>query len=439
MASSESKLKAARAALEHIHTVIQPGFGFRLWDGSTIPAAGLPVLVTINDEGVISTLLRRPKLETLIDAWVQGRIDLIGGSLFDLASLRPSGKTRGLRRNLKKRLLLKAALPFLFSSSSLRPSARVDGEGRRDGSEASNKRNISHHYDVSNEFYRLFLDERMVYTCGYFTDEQKALNQAQLDKLDMICCKLRLQKGDRLLDIGCGWGALICFAAQNYGVVAHGVTLSEEQVKLGRERIAAHGLDERVRITLQDFSKLKGSYTKISSIGMFEHVGLRNHRTYFKAVKNLLEPGGIYLHHAITRPGKLTDKAFNKKPAEYKALIRYIFPGGELDHIGMSLRNLEATGFEVHDVEGWRRHYALTTRHWAERLMERKNEASVLVGPQTYRMWELYLCGVSLAFERGAAQIFQTVATRKTKGTSALPLTRDELYRHEMKTLPEKA
>ncbi|KZK93213.1 MULTISPECIES: cyclopropane-fatty-acyl-phospholipid synthase family protein [unclassified Pseudovibrio] len=423
-----------KSALEHIHSTMQLKFGFRLWDGTHVPANPPQAIIAINDPGVISALLRRPRIETLVDAWVQKRVDIEGVNLFEMAELRPPGKASKLAKNLNRRLLAKAVLPFLFAPSKRRASSGIKGEGARDGSETSNKRNIAHHYDVSNEFYALFLDEQMLYTCAYFTKAENTLDQAQRDKLDMICRKLRLEPGDRLLDIGCGWGALICHAAEHYGVTAKGVTLSEQQVLLGRKTIAERGLEDRVSIELQDFSKLSGTFTKISSIGMFEHVGLANHEGYFQAVKRLLEPRGIYLHHAITRPGKRTEKKFRKKPAEYKALIRYIFPGGELDHIGMSLRNLEATGFEVHDVEGWREHYAYTTSHWATRLMSRKEEAIALVGEETFRMWALYLAGVSLAFERGSAQIFQTVATRKTKSFSGMPLTRASLYKRENET-----
>ncbi|GHB32093.1 cyclopropane-fatty-acyl-phospholipid synthase [Pseudovibrio japonicus] len=423
------RLKSLKQALEHIHAKMQLKFGFRLWDGSTIPEVSPKPKLVINDPGVISALIRRPNVETLIDAWVQKRIDIEDTDLFEMAQLRPTGKLSTIAKELNRWMLAKAALPFLFAPSKQRSSVKIAGEGARDGSEASNKRNISHHYDVSNEFYALFLDKRMVYTCGYFTNAENSLDQAQYDKLDMICRKLQLKPGDKLLDIGCGWGALICHAAEHYGVTAIGVTLSEQQVILGRQNIAERGLEDRVSIELQDFSTLTGTFNKISSIGMFEHVGIANHQTYFKTVKQLLEPRGIYLHHAITRPGKRTDKLFMKKTAVYKALIRYIFPGGEVDHIGMSLRNLESTGFEVHDVEAWREHYYRTTGHWARRLMARKEEAIALVGEETYRTWVLYLAGVTITFERGGALIYQTITTRKTRTLSGMPLTREYLYK----------
>ena len=429
MQEAKWRLKSLKQALEHIHATMQLKFGFRLWDGTAIPEDSPKARIVINDPGVISALLRRPNLETLVDAWVQKRIDIEESDLLEMFRLRPTGKLSEHTKDLNRWLLAKAALPFVLAPSKLRTSVKIKGEGARDGSEAANKRNISHHYDVSNEFYELFLDERMVYTCGYFTKAENSLDQAQYDKLDIICRKLQLQPGDRLLDIGCGWGALICHAAEHYGVTATGVTLSEEQAALGRQNIAERGLEDRVSIELQDFSTLTGTFDKISSIGMFEHVGLANHQTYFKTVKQLLEPRGIYLHHAITRPGKRTDKLFNKKPPAYKALIRYIFPGGEVDHIGMSLRNLESSGFEVHDFEGWRQHYAMTTAHWAKRLMARKEEAIALVGEETYRTWSLYLVGVTVTFEQGSALIFQTITTHRSRTLSGMPLTREYLYK----------
>ena len=426
------KLKAAREALEHIHETMGMNFGFELWDGSQVPSTPIDdknnLRVRFADPGVFTSLLRRPNVDTLIDLWMTKRVDLLGGTIFDFEEKRPKGKTRRLVKQLSKAKLAKAALPFLLSSSGGKNVYLKKDEGSRDGSEASNKKNIQYHYDVSNEFYALFLDELMVYTCGYFTKWDNSLDQAQRDKLDMICRKLRLKPGDRLLDIGCGWGALICHAAEHYGVTAHGVTLSEKQVDKGMKWIAERGLKDKVTIELKDFSKLTGRYNKISSIGMFEHVGIKNHRHYFMTVNRLLEPRGLYLHHATTRPGKATNEQFNKKPKEYQAIIKYLFPGGELDHIGMSLQNLESSGFEVHDVEAWREHYVVTFEHWANRLMANEKKAINIVGEETYRLWMIYLCGVGLAFRRGTINKFQTVASKKTKGPSGLAPTRAELY-----------
>ncbi len=427
----QSRLDAARRALSHAHERLELEFGFELWDGSSIPAGKTgetDLRLAITDEMALPRLLRRPKPKTLIDLYIAGDIEIRGGTLFELAARRPKLKSRVLRERLNKGLLFKAALPLLFA----RKKSDGAGDGLGEGSTAgkgSDKADIAYHYDVSNDFYRLFLDKEMVYTCGYFTDWSNDIDTAQFDKLDMICKKLRLKPGERLLDIGCGWGALICHAAEHYGVTALGVTLSDEQLELARERIAERGLADKVSVELRDFRDLEGTFDKISSIGMFEHVGIANHESYFKTVNHLLEPRGLYLHHTIARRGKSTDAKFNKKRPEYTSMLKYIFPGAEVDHIGMSVRNLEAYGFEVHDVEAWREHYARTTRLWAERLMANKEAAIAEAGAERYRLWVLYLSGVSMAFERGTLNIFQTLASKRTRGLSGLPPTRADLYR----------
>ncbi|WP_460449720.1 class I SAM-dependent methyltransferase [Alsobacter sp. SYSU BS001988] len=427
------RLAALKAALADAHRTLKLGFGFALWDGATVPADwpadGLRIRVA--DEGVFASLMRRPKLDTLIEAHVAGRVEIENGTIFDLAAARPEGKTGKLARKLSKLKLLRAAGLFLFAPRDAPPALGgiEDDASRRSGAAETNRENVSYHYDVSNAFYRLFLDGEMVYTCAYFQpDWHDDLDRAQRDKLDMICRKLRLQPGDRFLDIGCGWGALICHAARHYGVYATGVTLSKEQAALATEKAERLGLSERVKVELKDYRALDQEFDKIASIGMFEHVGIDNHRDYFAAVHRLLRPRGLYLHHAISRPAKGDDKAFRKMRAEYKALVRYIFPGGELDHLGMSIANLERTKFEVHDVEGWREHYARTTRLWFDRLNANRAAAEAEVGPEKTRMWLLYLAGCSLAFERSAVGIFQTLVSRRTKGPAGLPPSRAHLY-----------
>jgi cyclopropane-fatty-acyl-phospholipid synthase len=434
MASSGDRVfSAAQSILTHIHQVLDLEFGFELWDGSRIPANapdnGLRIALS---ETALTKLVRRPGIKTLVDLYSLGEIDPRGGSIFEFAERRPRVKGREIRRRLNKSLLLKNAFPILKGNGAgVTPGSAedVDAGKAADRSSGSKKDDIAFHYDVSNDFYRLFLDPKMVYTCAYFTDWGNDLATAQTDKLDMICRKLRLKPGDRMLDIGCGWGALICHAAENYGVTAVGVTLAEEQLKLARETIEARGLQEKVSVELIDYRKMDGKFDKISSIGMFEAVGLDNYDDYFKSVHKLLRPRGLYLHHAITRRGKKDLKAFRRKKPEYQALVRYIFPGGEVDHIGWTLTNLEAHGFEVHDVEAWREHYARTTRLWAENLMQVKEAAIAQVGEQKYRLWLAYLCGVSLGFDRGTIGIFQTVASKRTKGPSGMPPTREDLYR----------
>jgi cyclopropane-fatty-acyl-phospholipid synthase len=299
-----------------------------------------------------------------------------------------------------------------------------------DGNAECNQKNIQYHYDLSNAFYALFLDPEMVYSCAYFTDPENDIAAAQRDKLEMICRKLRLKAGDRFLDVGSGWGALVCYAAQHYGVHAHGVTLSQQQFDFAQAKIAGLGLGDRVTIEMKDFSALGGSFDKIASVGMFEHVGIANHPTYFQTIHRLLNPGGLYLHHAIARPAKGTDRQFIRRgSAEARAIQKYIFPGGELDHIGMSLANLERHRFEVHDVEGWREHYAKTCRHWHDRLLANQTAAEREVGAEKTRLWLLYLAGCSIGFERNSIGVFQTLTSRRQRGASGVPLTRADLYR----------
>jgi len=425
VSAADKRLDAARALLEEVHSALDIRFGFRLWDGSVVRGEDAPFLMVFNDPGVFGALARRPRLQTLVELWCARRIDLEGGTLFEFNEYRPSGK---IFRRLKKGRLARLIWPFLLKGDDHRVAASglADAEGEASGSSAEA---IRHHYDVSNDFYRLFLDSRMVYSCGYFTDWANDVEQAQIDKLEMICRKLRLEPGDRFLDIGCGWGALVIHAVENYGVTAHGVTLSQAQYDLARERIAAKGLDDRITIELKPFQDLTGTFDKIASIGMYEHVGFDHHDEYFGAVRRLLRPRGLYLHHAITRRGRRSERAFRRRGSEYKAMVHYIFPGGEVDHIGWSSKMLETYGLEVYDVENWREHYERTTALWAERLEARKDEAIAMVGEPRYRLWMLYLTGVSLAFRRGSLLIYQTLSSRRDNGPSGLPPTRADLYR----------
>jgi cyclopropane-fatty-acyl-phospholipid synthase len=431
--SDAARLGAITRLLADAHRKLGLKLGFLLWDGSRVPAdwPAEGLMIRLADEGVIAAIVRRPKADTLIKLHVAGRIEAVGGTIFDIAAARPEGK---VTREIAKVSKL-AALDVVrrFWSVDRGPPSVLDAvrgdEIDRDGKPATNKANVAYHYDVSNDFYRLFLDERMVYTCAYFTEDHWDIDRAQADKLEMICRKLRLKPGDRFLDIGCGWGALVIYAAQHFGVEAHGVTLAEEQLKEAQARIKALGLEDRVTLHLKDYIQMEGQFDKIASIGMFEQVGLKNHLDYFRTVNRLLRPRGLYLHHTIARRAKKTDKAFLKMSAEYRALVRYIFPGGELDHLGLSVANLERTGFEVHDVEGWRENYQRTTYLWWRRLSERRAEAEALVGPEKTRMWLLYLAGCSMAFVRGGAYINQTLVSKRDRGPSGLPFTRADLYR----------
>ncbi|MEQ9410183.1 MAG: cyclopropane-fatty-acyl-phospholipid synthase family protein [Fuerstiella sp.] len=295
--------------------------------------------------------------------------------------------------------------------------------------QADNKDYIQFHYDIGNDFYKLFLDQNMVYTCAYFTDWNNSLEQAQHDKLEMVCRKLQLKPGERLLDIGCGWGAMVIHAAQHYGVRAHGVTLSQAQVEFANQRIRKLGLQNLASVELKDFSQVEGTYDKISAIGIIEHIGIANIPMYLQKVNSMLPDRGLFLNHGITRPAKKSRRQFKRILPEQRLLAKYIFPGGELDHIGHTVECMESNGFRVHDVEGWRDHYALTCRHWCERLWQNCDEGIRQVGKERYRLWLAYLGCVSISLGDGSACLFQTVATKhRSRGVSGVPPTREYLY-----------
>ncbi|CAH1657631.1 MULTISPECIES: cyclopropane-fatty-acyl-phospholipid synthase family protein [unclassified Chelatococcus] len=432
----DKRLAAVKRVLRQAAEHINADFGIRLWDGEVIPLgadARTDLLVALNSPAVLSRLIRQPRLTTVVDLVASGDVDIIGGTLLDLAARRGSG-TKGIWKKIGKLSLARALWPFLFSAKAdaaanpLKSEAYQGEQIDKDAGGRDNKALVQFHYDLSNTFYQLFLDPEMQYSCAYFPTWESSLEDAQRAKLDMICRKLRLQPGERFLDIGCGWGGLVCHAAQHYGVEAHGVTLSEAQLAFTKEKIARLGLEGRVHVELRDYRDISGTFDKIASIGMFEHVGLDNHAAYFNKLRELLKPRGILLNHAITRPAKKDARAFRRKRPEYQAIVNYIFPGSELDHIGGSVTSLERHGFEIHDVEAWREHYALTTRRWCERLYAEREAAVREVGEAKTRLWLLYLAGVSLGFERGTIGIFQTVATRRARGLSGLPPTRADLY-----------
>ncbi|MBA3315717.1 MAG: class I SAM-dependent methyltransferase [Planctomycetaceae bacterium] len=433
--SEPRQIAAAKNALAHIAESLDAKFSVRLWDGSTVPM-GRDVrpnlVVAISGPGVIGSLLRRPTLDNFVRHYATGKIAIEGGDLMEFGDAARVDRSSKRLKSVNKGLLLRSALPFLLAPGE-RTETQHEFAGEQTGrvqEKRNNKDFIQFHYDLGNDFYKLFLDPEMQYSCGYFTDWNNGLEQAQRDKIDMICRKLRLQPGERMLDIGCGWGGLICHAAQKYGVIAHGVTLSQEQHDYTIEKVKRLGLEDRVTVELRDYNTLDGTYDKISSIGMYEHVGIANYPTYFRKIWSLLRDRGILLNHGITRRAKRQKGRFSRMRPEHKLVAKYIFPGGELDHIGHTVESLEATRFEVHDVENWREHYAQTTRFWCQRLSARKDEAIALVGPERYRLWVAYLASVSFAFTDGSLRIFQVVASKQaSKGRAELPPTRADLYR----------
>ena len=405
-----------------------------LWNGSRHPlgakVAG-PFVLKIADAGVIASLVRRPTIDTLVELYVAKRVDFSGGTLLDFGRQLNRGGRSVKLGPLQKFGLARNLAPFFFAPrDALKGSGQFSGSFSGDGRKVGdNQKYISFHYDLSNDFYRLFLDPEMVYSCGYFKSWDGTLEAAQVDKLDMVCRKLRLKPGDRFLDIGCGWGGLVAHAAKTYGVKAHGITLSKEQLELARAKIERMGLSSQVSFELIDYANVSGTFDKIASVGMYEHIGLANIPHYMTKVRSLLSEDGLFLNHAISRRAKKPKLIPDRMRPEQKALAKYIFPGGALDDIGHTVGAMERAGFEVHDVEGWRMHYALTCQMWHDRLTARRDEAVALVGEEKYRIYIAYLAGCALAFERGTARLFQTLASKTAKRPPQLPPTRADLYR----------
>jgi cyclopropane-fatty-acyl-phospholipid synthase len=292
----------------------------------------------------------------------------------------------------------------------------------------SNRANISHHYDVSNAFYRLWLDAKLVYSCAYFRSADDTLDAAQTQKLDHICRKLRLAPGERFLDIGCGWGALLFHAARRYGVFATGITLSRNQYEHVRSEIAARGLAQRVNVELLDYLDLPetSQYDKIASVGMFEHVGVARFPKYFGKIHRLLKPGGFVLNHGITH-NALGAESLGSGIGDF--VEEYVFPGGELTHVARVIEGIAAEGLEVVDAEALREHYAKTLWQWCERLEANAQAARAEVGEEKYRVWRIYIAGSAHAFDRGWLSLWQVLAGKPLPdGRLPHPLTRDYMY-----------
>jgi len=292
-------------------------------------------------------------------------------------------------------------------------------------SRSQDARAIAHHYDVSNEFYALFLDPLMVYTCAYYRDPDGKLERAQQDKLDLVCRKLELRAGETLLDIGCGWGSLAMWAARHYGVRAHGVTLSRAQADYAAEQIRQEGLGDRCRVDHLDYRDLPADaiYDKIAAVGVVEHVGIPNYPSFFGGVRARLRDGGLYLNHGIVHDFHW------KRTSQTEFLYRHVFPNGDLAGFSQTLTEMERAGWEIVDVEGLRLHYARTCRHWVERLCARADEARALVGERTYRTWRLYLTCSAVAFENGSLGLYQVLMRKHRDPLIPLaPRTREHLY-----------
>jgi cyclopropane-fatty-acyl-phospholipid synthase len=397
----------------------RPQVTVRFWDGSEIPSDG-PAAVVIRDPAAVVHLLRSPGQLGLARAWVDGSLDVDG----DLeAVLRTRGAFSGIRLSAADRARLGVAAARIAGARLLRIPPIPAIEARLKGGRRSLRRDrdaVRHHYDVSNRFYRLVLGPTMVYSCAYFAGPDDTLEDAQERKLELICRKLRLTEGERVLDIGCGWGSLLIHAAANHGVKGVGVTLSEPQAQLARTRVAEAGLEDRVEIRVQDYREVAdGPFDKIASVGMYEHVGRDELGRYVQAVTKLLRPGGLFLNHGITR-------LMPHEPEPDPFIGRYVFPDGELLPLTDIMSATQAAGLEVRDAESLREHYPLTLRRWVDNLVANRDEAIAEAGPQRERVWRLYMLGSALGFEAGEISVHQVLAAR-AGAPHGLPLDRREL------------
>lgn len=405
---------------------------FRLWDDTVLTvgarsAGAQPFeLVFRNPEAVCGAVLGRDPLR-LAEAYFRGDLD-IEGDFF--AALALKDHLQGLQLSVGEQIGVAASVLRLRAlNAGRRPNAarRAPARGRtvEAHSRTENRDAIHFHYDVSNDFYALWLDRAMVYSCAYFQTPDMTLDAAQEAKLDHICRKLCLEPGERFLDVGCGWGALVMHAARHYGVRAHGVTLSTQQLALARERIAGAGLEDKVSVELMDYRDLPGesAYDKVASVGMFEHVGLKNLPAYFRTVSRLLKPDGLFLNHGITHEAGDWSKSLSKQ-----FMNRYVFPDGELSNVSNIQGHMEEAGFEIADVEALRPHYALTLRRWVQGLERNHARALHYVDEATYRVWRLYMTACTLDFESGAIGIYQILAGKRTAVRWPFPLTRRHLY-----------
>ncbi|MCX4973857.1 cyclopropane-fatty-acyl-phospholipid synthase family protein [Streptomyces sp. NBC_00620] len=398
----------------------------RAWDGSEAGPPAAPVLVVRNRRAV-RRLLWKPGELGLARAWVAGdlgvegdlyaALDLMSGLLWERGE-----DARGVGEALRDSEV-RAALRGLVKLAGPLPPAPPAEEVRRRRhlhTKRSDKRAISHHYDVGNDFYEIVLGPSMVYSCAYWEDDG-SLEDAQRDKLELIARKLDLKPGQRLLDVGCGWGSMAIHAAREHGVSVVGVTLSQEQAAYARKRVADEGLTDRVEIRVQDYRDVTdGPYDAISSIGMAEHVGAERYLEYAETLRRLLRPGGRLLNHQIARPPRRDESAYSVD----EFIDAYVFPDGELAPVGTTVTQLERAGFEVRDVESIREHYALTLRHWVANLEEQWTRAVRLTSPGRARVWRLYMAASALAFEHNRIGVNQVLAVRtpEASGASGMPL-----------------
>ena len=401
-------------------------FAVRLWDGTTLepdPGEDARFTLVLCHPGSLRALLWPPTQLTMSEAYLYGDVDIEGDirGVFRLAD-----HLLARRWTMRERLRLARELLALPSERRPRAGTRAAELSGKPFSLGRDRQAVSYHYDRSNEFFSLYLDPRMVYSCAYFERENEALDAAQERKLDYLCRKLRLRPGERLLDIGCGWGGLLMHAAERYGVEAVGITLSERQAELASERIEQAGLADRCRVRLVDYRELDEpeAYDKVVSVCMFEQVGEGLLPEFFARARRLLRPGGVFVNQGIARSADF-ERTARRGPS---FMDRYVFPDGGVVPIATTLAAAERAGFEIRDVESLREHYVLTLGHWVRRLEAAHDAARRAADEVTYRVWCLYMAGSADGFETGRLNLYQLVAAKPDAGRTGLPLRRAYLY-----------
>lgn len=398
-------------------------FSVRFWNGHVYgPAPGRPAAfsIVLNHPGALRQMFRPPSDRSLGESFIFRDFDLEGDmeSAFAVSDYFISRQWR-IPKILRHSLSL-MRLPKKISGLKKDLAAEISGQAH---SPQRDRKAIRYHYDVSNDFFKTFLDTRLVYSCAYFSKPDESLDSAQVNKLDYVCRKLRLKPGEKLLDIGCGWGTLLVHAAKKFGAICTGITLSKNQAEYARQKISSEGVSNTCEAHIRHYREQEGEsvYDKIVSIGMFEHVGEAKLGEYFARAWKLLKPGGVFLNHGIAQGIKYLD-------SRDSFVDNYVFPDGDLLPINKTLAYAEQKGFEIRDLESLREHYMLTLRNWVGRLEENRYEAVLAAGDVKYRTWKLFMSGSAHGFKTGKLNVYQALLLKPQDGPSALPLTRADWY-----------
>jgi cyclopropane-fatty-acyl-phospholipid synthase len=416
MVSGRLQAQGASALAALFQNYQGPLFAIRMWDGwrwTPSPDGEPACTIAVETPKALRALVAEPNEITLGEAFINRELE-IEGDIFAVFPVAEQLLNRPLR--LRQQLVETLARTVAGAGRWLRHGSRH--------SMARDRSSISYHYDQPVEFFRPWLGESLAYSCAYFRSPNESLDLAQAQKLTMICRKLRLEPGERFLDVGCGWGSLILHAAGTRRVSALGITLSGEQAKFAKQRIEQAGLDAACAVELRDYRQcehLHESFDKIASVGMFEHVGLKNLSRYFSIARGLLKPGGAFLNHGIAH-------APSSAVRKDSFIDRYVFPDGKLVTLTQTIQAAESAGLEVRDVENLREHYELTLRRWVDGLQKNAEKVRAYVDEPTYRIWLLYMAGAAAAFSRGDIAVYQVLLSRPDRGKSRLPLVREGWY-----------